>query len=761
MSGAIGMDGVLRQRWRAVRRRVFVDALAVALPIVCAVAVVGWRVGGIRFALLAGATASALALLAAVSRMRRFDARWLQRRLDAQEPAMEDSAGLLFADPAALGPLQRLQRARLRERVGAAPDLRPAWSRRATGLAWGTAALCVVGVWLWPGGGTMRQGDVPPVAEARGDGVPHRVAQRLAISPPAYTGLPEREIDALDARAQQGSRLRWALRFEPQPASVALEFHDGSRIEMRRERDEWIADHLLERSALYRVLPAGAPTQPLPPLNRLDAIPDRPPQVRVLEPETGLSMMKPGQRGWSVVFEASDDHGIDADARLHVTVARGSGEQITFEESTRSLRGSGERSRKRYQASIDLAGLALAWGEDLVVQLEVRDNRRPGPQSARSASLILRRPPQPVPDVGGLEGLARQVLPAYFRSQRQIIIDAEALLKEKPSLSAERFLDRSDALGVDQRLLRLRYGRFLGEESEGAGHPPPTHDAEDAPPSAPLLPIDDFGQAPRAAAEDRDADGHADSRDDDRDHDEAGHDHDGHGHGGRTGDAVFGSAGDVLAEFGHTHDLPEAATLLDPKTREILRSALREMWQSELGLRQGQPKQALPYAYRALELIKQVQQADRIYLARVGSELPPIDEGRRLSGDRAGIARRALPAAGARVPDDVPAQVWRVLADVPRDDADATDPGARTSGQPDLDALEAWLARHGGRLDDPLALVAAIDVLRNDPQCGDCRDDLRRLLWSAMSRPPAAVSRRDGIDGEGERYLDALGEPSR
>ena len=68
----------------------------------------------------------------------------------------------------------------------------------------------------------------------------------------------------------------------------------------------------------------------------------------------------------------------------------------------------------------------------------------------------------------GVEDLVQKAMPAYFRSQRQIIIDAEALLKEKPKLAQEKFVQRSDNIGVDQRLLRLRYGQFLGEESEGA-----------------------------------------------------------------------------------------------------------------------------------------------------------------------------------------------------------------------------------------------------------------------------------------------------
>ncbi|MDH5824433.1 hypothetical protein QFW77_15775 [Luteimonas sp. RD2P54] len=763
-------DRRLSEALRAARWRSALDVALCALPLAGLAAAVGWRAGGGP----AAAIATTLALLATgavlVWRLRREDLPRLLRRLDARQRQFEDSAGLLLAGEPSLGPLQRLQRERLRQRLGEAPapDLRLPWSRRRNLLAWLLALPLAAGVLLWPVPERERAA-VRETAAAGGAGAaaPRLVAHTLRIEPPAYTALPARQVDGLEAKAPTGSRLRWALRFSPRPAAAALVFHDGARLELARDGDTWRASHVLERATLYRVVAEGAPARPPPPLQRLDAIVDRAPRVRVLAPERTLTQMQPGQRSWALAFQASDDYGVATEARLRVTLARGTGENISFEERGRTLRGAGERTERRFEARLDLAELALAPGEDLVVQLEVRDNRAPRPQSARSPSLILRRPAEPVADVAGLEGLARKVLPAYFRSQRQIIIDAEALLAQRARLDGEAFLARSDRIGVDQRLLRLRYGQFLGEESEGGPRPLPTADAddhahEDAASTGPVLPIDDFGQEPRAGESDGDA-GHGEDGHDHADGGEIhqgveeaagssaaagpGDDHDHAGAGAEPGGMVFGRAQDVLAEFGHTHDIPEAATLLDPQTRETLRGALREMWQSELHLRQGAPAEALPYAYRALELIKQVQQADRIYLARVGPELPPIDPSRRLGGEREGIARRALPAAAAERDADVPARLWRALGE----DADAA---AETA---DLAALEAWLRDNEPSLEDPLALVAAIDALRNAPGCDDCRRALRALLWTALAPPPAAVPRREAGDAQARRYLDALG----
>ncbi|KAG0751543.1 hypothetical protein G6F24_014231 [Rhizopus arrhizus] len=140
------------------------------------------------------------------------------------------------------------------------------------------------------------------------------------------------------------------------------------------------------------------------------------------------------------------------------------------------------------------------------------------------------------------------------------------------------------------------------------------------------------------------------------------------------------------------------------------------MWSAEGELRQGRPEQALPFAYKALGFIKQVQQAERIYLARVGPELPPIDEGRRLGGDRAGLASRDLPRAARTPPDPAIVEAWQRLG--------------HDTGAPDLDALATWQQRNAAYLPDALDLAAAIEQLRIEPGCHDCRQRLRALLRS-------------------------------
>lgn len=690
----------LRQAIAAARWRSGAVVFAFAAPLALAVGALAWRLAGPAQAALAVAALLAAAVPVALRRRRAFDDRWAARRLNA-DVAMQDSADLLFAEPATLGPLQQLQRERLAQQLATARslDLRTPWPARALALAGLAGVVTAAALLLWPATPAERAAAERATREAAAPEATHYVltATRLDIAPPAYTGLPVRTETALSAQAPEGARLRWRLRFSPQPEAMALRLHDGSTLPMQREGEDWVAEHTLARSTLYRLAPTGALPLQDDALHRLDAQPDQPPQLRVIAPERSLSLRTEGQRTWALEFEASDDHGLGP-ARLQVTLAQGSGEQVTVSERSIAVRGEGEPKLRRYRQSLDLASLGLAEGDDLIVRLEVADNRTPAPQRARSASLILRWPMPPSGESTGMEGLVKKTLPAYFRSQRQIIIDAEALVAEKPRLAADAFLDRSDAIGVDQRILRMRYGQFLGEENAGQPEAPPGEDGEQH------------------------------SEDD-------GHDH------GDEGGAALGGAISVLEEYGHTHDDAEAATLLDPETRALLKQALDAMWSSEGELRQGQPARALPHAYRALGFIKQVQQASRIYLARVGLELPPIDEARRMTGKREGLGDRRTGLVPAEAGDSPVPALWRALGG---------------SEALELQPFADWLQANETKLEDPLSLVAALDALRAQPESTEPRQRLRALLWPLLPAPVAGVTPRPAPDATGTAYLDAL-----
>jgi hypothetical protein len=148
-------------------------------------------------------------------------------------------------------------------------------------------------------------------------------------------------------------------------------------------------------------------------------------------------------------------------------------------------------------------------------------------------------------------------------------------------MSADTVRERSEAIAADQGQLRRRYGQFLGEESSLFG----------------------------------------------------GEDHDEH--------EAKGGKMDVLHQFGHAHDEAENATLYDEGTKKVLRRALTAMWDAENALRAITPKTALAPEHKALAAIKELQQADRIYLHKTAFVPPPIKEDIRMTGDVVGAASYA------------------------------------------------------------------------------------------------------------------------
>lgn len=715
----MNVDTRLATLRRAAARRRLAIALACALPLALALATLAARVGGVWAGwAIAACAAAVLGVLA--RRALRIDAEWLARRLDAASPCMDDSAGLLFEEAGRLSNLQRLQQARLRARlVDLAIDLRPAWPRRTIAASACAALAIFVVAALWSTPPRIAPAVNPATAAAATRNATTLAHVGLDIAPPAYTQLPARHEASLETKAPENSRLSWRLRFDPQPNAAALVFHDGRRVVLRREGADWRGEHTLAASTLYRIVLDGTPPPADDRLHRLDAIADQPPEVRVIAPDKTLTLLDAQQKTWNLVFEASDDYGI-AHADLTITLAQGSGENIAFKEQTIALTpasltppsASPTSPRARYSYALDLTALGLSQGDDVIARLAVSDNREPKPNITRSASFILRWPADASSESAGLEGVVQHAMPAYFRSQRQIIIDSEALLADQPTLDAAKLETRSDALGVDQKILRLRYGQFLGEESETqAEHAPESPHGEhdgDAPTQADALAAAHAAQERQLPAQST---------------------------------AKFGEEGNTLAEYGHVHDIAEAATLLDAETKAILKSALNEMWQAELHLRQADPASALPYEHRALEFIKQVQQSTRIYLARVGLELPAPDETRRLSGERKDLADRVGTLRADVSGDAALTQLWQALAD---------------PATPDWSAAEAWLRAHAGDVPDALGALAAIDRARRDPTCAECRAQLRDRLWPLLPSSPAATAPRAAPDAAGRAYLDAL-----
>jgi hypothetical protein len=163
----------------------------------------------------------------------------------------------------------------------------------------------------------------------------------------------------------------------------------------------------------------------------------------------------------------NDDYAVSA-AQLIATVAKGSGEGVKFREQAMAFdAATGEKTARVFTKTIDLKQLGMAAGDELYFFVTATDNRQPTANQTRSETrFITIKGPEQVALTGGRGMRGVNLVPEYFRSQRQLIIDTEKLVVAKATLSEAEFRRRSEDLGIDQKLLRLRYGQFLGEAFE-------------------------------------------------------------------------------------------------------------------------------------------------------------------------------------------------------------------------------------------------------------------------------------------------------
>jgi hypothetical protein len=697
---------VQRQLWRAVllRRAPLSGATLLPLFLLLALTAAQREPGGVAAGISATASAAAssaasaapsigfaaapLALLLAWLAWLLLDLRTLRRRvnaewprwLDAAVPALEDSSTLLAAEPAT--PVARLQRARLQARlldVLREDDYR-AIARARIRLAVLPIAASVLGAasaygWQLENAAPARSAGKAAPSQTK-PAAPGDIV--LRITPPAYTMVSAFESDAGDIQVPQHSQVRWCYKRAGEPPAT-IELSDGQTLALARDCATWTATE----SLFWRVRGASGGSNAS--RHNIRVTIDQAPQVSIVAPAEAIQVLPAGAQSVQLSVAARDDYGI-ARASLHLTLARGSGENIRFSDREMPLPQSPDPRTRNWQKTWSLAELGMEPGDELYFFLRATDNAPGQPHTAQTPTYTLRLPG---PQSESLESsaLPTMVKPESLRSQRQIIIDTEQLLADMPKLNAATLRERSESIAGDQSRLRLRYGQFLGEESTLFG----------------------------------------DEHEDEHEH--------GAAHAPTGGGFKDGSMASIVAEFGHKHDETDNATIFDPKTKEVLRRALKAMWDAEKQLRAVSPKAALAPEYKALDAIKELQQAERVYLHRTAFVPPAIKEEKRLTGDVVGVQsyKRTQGAADDKVPQEV------------RELVQALGAGGALPALWSKSAREIIAARIGGDEQKLAAQRAVQDVADG---CTDCRAVLRAYLRATLTEPAVVLQAQPQSDSK-------------
>jgi len=211
----------------------------------------------------------------------------------------------------------------------------------------------------------------------------------------------------------------------------------------------------------------------------------------------------------------------------------------------------------------------------------------------------------------------------------------------------------------------------------------------------------------------------------------------------------------------HEHDVQENTTLLARQVKDQLQQAISQMFDAERHLRIDEPAAALPFEYRALELLKAAQEAARVYVLRVGFEPPPLEPDRtRLTGTLSGIgststARAVAPATTLPALRLALAVVQRLSAGAR---AAAADVALLQSAGRELGGLAiAQPGQHLETLRDLRSLLTALSDSGGRP-CYECLAGLERGLLRALPAADPSAGAAHGGAGLARTYFDLLRE---
>ena len=438
-------------------------------------------------------------------------------------------------------------------------------------------------------------------------------ASTLQITPPQYTGLPKRVSENLNAEVITGSKLDWTVKFEnAEDITVTIENAKGKSIVFKRNGSNYVHSDQILHSGFYSIKAFKKDSLIYQSdFYRIEALPDNPPKIEPTSKELYKFHQLKDPKNIQIQAKISDDFRV-SQAFIVATVARGSGENVKFREVKWPV-GNTNFHEANISKNIDLKALNFSPGDELYYYWAAFDNKTPEPNFTKSDTYFVVFKDTASKDESDLATMAMNILPEYFRSQRQIIIDTEKLIKKRNRIKQAVFNAESNEIGYDQKVLRLRYGQYLGEEFENSIGAAP-HEAEDG----------DFMKGFVHAHD-------SEEQEDNHEHEEHGHEHE---HAAENPNANQDPLAALMAEYVHSHDDAETNTFYEQSTRSLLKMALEQMWQAELHLRLYEPEKAIPFENKALSYLKEAQQKARVFVKKTGFDPPPIKEKeKRLTGE--------------------------------------------------------------------------------------------------------------------------------
>lgn len=653
------------------------------------------------------------------------------RYLNQRYNSLEHSADLILKSPNELNGLQALQRERVLsvfQKLYPEIQLPHQLQRSALIFMAGLLASFLMSSFLSPT-------SIKKVENSKADSVknitplPAVVTSSLVeVTPPTYTGIKSSSSPNLDLNIPEGSTVRWKISFSDAVRDAKLIFSGRDSLDLLQSPSrkisesgfyqlQWRDDDQTFRSDYYRI----------------EVLADQAPKVSILNLSQFTKLKITDAPQIQVTASISDDYNV-SDAAIIATVSKGSGESVKFREEKIRFASPAQIGGKLIRAdqTLNIHKLGLEPGDELYFYVEAFDNKLPLANRSRTETYFIALEDTTKIESFADEGLGVDLMPDYFRSQRQIIIDTEKLLKDKKKITKQAFNFTSNELGFDQKTLRLKYGEFLGEEADSGIGVEATEIHEEEEDEDPLKKF-------------------SHQHDTDNEHNLVAEKKTGHDHEHAAKDP--NEKEDLLAAFAHNHDDSEVATFFIQSIRTKLKAALTVMWDAELYLRLYQPEKSLPYQYTALKLLKEISNDSRIYVHRTGFDPPPLKEEKRLSAD---LSEVNSPAQQSRA--DASVEFPNIRKAYNLTEAMLTQKQFTISESMQQDFLRAGQEYSALVLENP-SLLKGLSLLKsfseNKVPSSDSENqtkELRRFLWRALPEGVSSPSQQQ----QGNHALDQL-----
>jgi hypothetical protein len=549
----------------------------------------------------------------------KYDITHVSNYLDAKQPNLEYSTSLLLQEDKELTELARLQRENIANKLAdTAVHMRPERSLKQVFIV---VVLLILGAWLINYFGLadiVKSSDQnKPEQQILFSAVdstqsvleqPKVTKQSVKVRYPNYTRQASKNTSEMNLKELQGSIITWTLEFDKKVQSVTFQ-QLGENDDMVFSEGAYRFSIKPEASGFYNFKFVDTLGKPyFSDLYSMEIVEDQSPEIEVSGLSQFTSFEVDQNKELNIEALLSDDYGL-AKAAIIATVSKGSGESVKFREERLNFDNTIPEGSKRalLRKKINLDKMQMEPGDELYFYVEVSDVKNPNPNTTKGETYFanIRDTISDVFEVDGSMGVDQ--MPDYFRSQRQLIIDTEKLIKEKPGLSKKEFNSKSNELAFDQKALRIKYGEFMGDESTlGINSSEEAHDEEEE---------DDLLAEYEHAHDTENESNLVDES------------HEAHEEDDESAEE------DPLHSYVHDHDDAEEATLYTTSLKAKLRMALNEMWDAELHLRLYNPEASLPVQYRILKRLQDIKNSARIYVHRIGFDPPPIKEDKRLTGD--------------------------------------------------------------------------------------------------------------------------------